>query len=269
MVIFLLAETRASAAVKELEELRSPSPSHLSSSDVASEASKAARSVAMKEAAMGSAVQAGARWRYAKILQEVVGPMEERLDELFDFEPLISRRGNLILVPPVVTEAGEGLRMGPPSTASGDNGSAGSRSAVGQSKSYQMIRSAYLSALAPHWRHYLMDLPDGPGGFHPSLLPEGSLETSQWRSWVDQGWELGVRHAERLFEQKSSQLARDYSGMLLFKRLVYLNLAVGPQAKENKIDLEILGREMIFDRKYFQLIEEGRFAEPKGRALPR
>ncbi|MDR2443500.1 MAG: type IV secretion system DotC family protein [Deltaproteobacteria bacterium] len=252
VVMLFLASPAIAIASSELEALKKPV--------ITKEKSTAsARDLAMREAAMGASVQAGARWRYLKILEEVVIPKEKELDELFDFEHLVSRYENLIVVPPVVTRASKALRIDNESTL--ENNKFGS--AVSQGQSYQMVRPAHLATLVPHWRHYLMNLPDGPLSIDNSLLPIGELESRRWRDWVDRGWSMGVEHADKIFSQNANNLARDYAGMMLFKRLVLENLASGPVTFEKIIGTKVTDDSMVFDIKSFELVEPGRFVGPK------
>jgi defect-in-organelle-trafficking protein DotC len=204
----------------------------------------------MMEAAMGAAVQAGARRRYQEIIAEAVLPNAAVLDEMFDFEPLVSRNGDLVVVPPVASGAGAATRIESEASASS------------QAASFRLARPARLASAVPHWRHYLLELPDGPAETHPSLLPEGAAELGRWRRWVDRGWALGVERAEALFQENVAKLARDYAGMMLFRRLAAGSLASGPVAAETEAGAEAGGSELVLGKKLYRLTETGRFLAP-------
>jgi defect-in-organelle-trafficking protein DotC len=208
------------------------------------------RQKAQREAALGVAAQAGARWRYATIIEEILIPMEAQLDSLFNFEHLVSQKGPLVILPPVVTAAGEAMRLNNPSQGSA------------QEKSYRFVRPAMLVSIKPNWRHYLMNLPSGPSSIHPTLRPQTG-EVAKWKIYVDDGWEMGVKQADRLFEANANLLARDFAGMMMFKRLVEENLALAPLTEEKLIELEVHEQEMVFNKSIFQLNEKGRFIDPK------
>jgi defect-in-organelle-trafficking protein DotC len=163
----------------------------------------------------------------------------------------MGRKGRLVVIPPVASGAGEALRLET------------ERSATSQLGSYRLIRGARLASIAPHWRHYLLELPDGPSGIHPSLHPRSAEESGRWRVWVDRGWELGVRRADELFGLNVSNLARDYAGMMLFRRLVAERLATGPVTAESLSEMVVGEDEIVFDRKLWRLTEDGRFAVPE------
>jgi defect-in-organelle-trafficking protein DotC len=244
-LIFLLSFQAALAAEPELEALRRPVAGHLP--DRAETEAAPVRDLAMREAAMGAGVQAGARWRYEKILSEVVLPNAYILDDVFDFGPLVFRKGRLYVIPPVITSSGEAVRVD------------GDLSAVSQSESFKLIRGARIAAVIPHWRHYLMELPDGPQGLHSTLLPDSSSELGRWRGWVDKGWETGVRRAEELFEENVAALARDYAGMMIFRRLLAESLVAGPVTEESFDSADVSGDEMVFGKRIYRLTETGRF----------
>ncbi|MDR1050945.1 MAG: type IV secretion system DotC family protein [Deltaproteobacteria bacterium] len=212
----------------------------------------AVRTSAQREAALGASVQAGARWRYERILEEVAGPLSESLDFLFDFGPLVGERGGVFVVPPVATSAGPALKMET------------EKSALGQEKSYRLFSDARLAGVRPDWRHYLLRLPEGPGPVHGSLRPKGGSELSRWRGWVSEGWRLGVEQADRLFASNVATLTRDYVGMLTFKRLVVEDYARQSETSLTETALDVRAREMVFQKTLYRLVGQDGFVFPRG-----
>jgi defect-in-organelle-trafficking protein DotC len=248
LALAFLAMSRVAPAAgleADLESLRKPGQSL--ADEAAEPAAAAIRDLAMREAATGTALQAGARWRYSRILEEAVLPRAAELDALFDFGSLVGRRGRLVIVPPVVTSAGDALLVESPVSASSQAGG------------YRLVRGARLIAVVPDWRHYLLELPEGPKGPHPSLLPKGAAELGRWRRWVDSGWEMGARRAEALFAENVARLARDYSGMMLFRRLAAESLAKGPVTDETFSAMEMTDDEIVFEWRAYRLTSTGRF----------
>ncbi|MDR3135684.1 MAG: type IV secretion system DotC family protein [Deltaproteobacteria bacterium] len=210
------------------------------------------RERALSEMALGAGIQAGARWRYGEILREVVGPREKLLDEIFDFGPLVTTNGKLVLVPPVAAFAGEALRL------------SGPKAALGQDGSYSLVSEARLSGLAPDWRHYLLGLPRGPSGIHEAYLPKGGAELKKWRSQVDRGWQLGIEQADRLFASNLATLSRDYVGMMIFKRLIVGKYAKEAGTTESVTDLEVKESEIVFRKTLYRLVGKDGFVAPRG-----
>lgn len=209
------------------------------------------RERALREVALSSAILAGARWRYERILSEIVAPREKLLDELFDFKALVSDNGKLYLIPPVATWAGEAIRL------------ADSRTALGQDKSYSLISKARLAGVAPDWRHYLMTAPQGPPEIHKALRPKGGAELKKWKKEVDRGWKIGLEQADRVFASNVAELSRDYVGMMIFKRLVFEDYARQAGTHETITDLEVKEREIIFKKTLYQLVGQDGFVKPK------
>jgi defect-in-organelle-trafficking protein DotC len=199
---------------------------------------------------LGSAIQAGARWRYERILKEIVGPREKFLDELFDFARLVTDNGKLYLIPPVAASAGEAIRL------------SGDRSALGQDGSYSLVEKARLSGIPPDWRHYLMVLPQGPAAVHEALRPKGATELKSWKKEIDRGWKMGVEQANRLFDSNVAALTRDYVGMMIFKRLVFERYARESGTQETITDLEVKESEIVFKKTLYQLVGQEGFVAP-------
>jgi defect-in-organelle-trafficking protein DotC len=210
------------------------------------------RERAQKELALSSGVQAGARWRYQRILDEIVLPREGLLDDLFDFGPLVTVKDGLVLIPPAAVQAGPALRL------------SGDREASGQDGSYRLLSPARLSSVKPDWRHYLMRPPKGPGPVPGPLAPSGAAEASGWRREVDRGWRLGLAQGDRLFAANVAALGRDYLGLLIYRRLTAEKLARPAGTFETVTDLEASPTELVFRKTLYRLVGGDGFA-PAGR----
>jgi hypothetical protein len=208
------------------------------------------RERALKEAALSLSIQAGAKWRYERIVEEIVKPRAQLLDELFDFSPLVSGNGKLVMIPPVATSAGEAIRL------------ADSRTALGQDGSYSLISEARLAGVPPNWRHYLLKAPQGPQNLHKALRPKGGAEAKRWKKEVDRGWRLGLEQADRLFAANVAALTRDYVGMMIFKRLLLEKYAQEAGTQETITSLEVREREIIFQKTLYQLVGQDGFVAP-------
>ncbi|MDR2421815.1 MAG: type IV secretion system DotC family protein, partial [Deltaproteobacteria bacterium] len=135
----------------------------------------------LAQAAFNVAKETGARVRYAEIL-ELIEPRAAELDDVFDFEPLVSRKGRLILEPPVISAIAEAVSF------------KGADQARDQGLTYRLVRSGRFLSAVPHWRGYLTPplyekLPE-PDGVHGSLLPENGPERELWRQEILKGWSV-------------------------------------------------------------------------------
>jgi defect-in-organelle-trafficking protein DotC len=196
------------------------------------------------------AVQAGARWRYQEIVEDIIKPREELLDQLFDFESLVSKNGPVVMIPPVATQAGQAVRL------------KDSQTALGQDGSYSLISKARLATVKPDWRHYLLKIPQGPGEIHETLKPKGFKELQRWRKQFDRGWAQGLAQADRLFASNVATLSRDYVGMMIFKRLILERYAREAGTSETITDLEVGESEIVFRKTLYQLVGQDSFVDP-------
>jgi hypothetical protein len=209
-----------------------------------------ARDEAQSEAAYRSSIQAGSNYRYGEILDKVVAPMSNRLDELFDFLSLASKQGDLYLMPPVVTKAGKAIRM---------NNNMVKIKAQGQELSYFIIQKAELASQVPDWRQYLyLDLTD-PYEIHPSILPASQKEKALWIKRVAKGWDLGEKEGEELFKSRLSDLVRDYRGMILYLELSKTKIISPPVLSISGKAKEAKDRELVYMLMDYDLLERGSF----------
>jgi defect-in-organelle-trafficking protein DotC len=209
------------------------------------------RDRAQREAALSTSVQAGAVWRYRRIVEERVMPNAKALDRLFDFSLLLIRRGDVFVLPPVAVRAGRAVRL-----------EDGNLRARGQERSYRIVEKARMALGPPDWREYLLaDLP-GPQETHPSILPSGAAEARLWRERVDRGWRAGVEEAEALFKARSALLARDFSGMLLYLELRGERLVSAPEVSVKGRARTASDEELVYMLTDYGLESRGSFAAP-------
>ncbi|MDR3153434.1 MAG: type IV secretion system DotC family protein [Deltaproteobacteria bacterium] len=238
-----LASPAAEEAPAELQRLRA-----LKGGDAADARPGPPRDRAQREAAFSASVQAGARWRYARILEERVAPNEAKLDRLFDFKALMIRKGDVWVLPPVATGAGRAVRL-----------EEGSLKASGQEKSYRLVEKAKMALGPPDWREYLAAGLPQPEDIHPSILPSGLREARLWRERVDKGWKTGAEEAEDLFRRRAALLARDYAGMLLFRELSGERLVSGPEVKVTGKARSARDEELVYMLTEYGLESRGTF----------
>jgi defect-in-organelle-trafficking protein DotC len=246
--IFCVFPLRAEDA--ELTRLK-----NLKGDTTANAASGALRDKAQKEAAYSASIQLGINTRYAAILETVVGPLEKRLDCIFDFQGLMIRDGDVNVLPPVLTEAGSALRVG-------ENG----KSATYQSGSFLMVSKAKIVPTPPNWREYLFIDLVPPEEIHPGLYPVGQKEAALWRERAAEGFALGIEQADLLFKNQVALLTRDFCGLLLYEELRGEKRVSSPEVENNGLASKVSDSELVFGLKNYELVSGGRFEE---RAVPR
>jgi hypothetical protein len=77
-----------------------------------------------------------------------------------------------------------------------------------------------------------------------------------------------VARADSLFSEHAASLARDYGGMMLFRRLAAESLAQGPVTAETMAAVEGTKDALVFDRILYRLTETGRLLVPGERSGP-
>jgi hypothetical protein len=207
----------------------------------------APRDKAQFEAAWRSSIQAGTKKRYEEIIKTHIDPIAGNLEALFDFERLAVKKGDLYLMPPVITEAGRALRLRE------------KKEAKGQEKSFLILRKAELSPELPSWRQYLYLELKSPDEIHPAVLPSSSREKSLWKERILKGWDMGVSEAEELFRIRLRELVRDYKGMILYLELQKDRLISPPVLHLSGSPKETRDEELIFMITDYDLREGGTF----------
>jgi hypothetical protein len=210
------------------------------------------RDRAQREAAFSGSVQAGAAWRYGQLLREAAAPNEAALDRLFDFRALMTRKGDVWVLPPVAVAAGRAVRL------------ESATRARGQERSYRLAEKARMALGPPDWREYLYPAPDPPADAHPSILPSSAAESRLWRERVGKGWRTGAEEGEALFRGRAALLARDYAGMILYQELQGERLAAAPEVSVRGRALDSSDEELIYMLTDYGL--EGRGAFTAGAA---
>jgi len=205
------------------------------------------RPEAIREAGQVLGTQTAVRYRYAQIIAEL-RTHEASLDKIFNFTPLMMHKGRV--VPPVIVASGHSLRIETP-----DQGSF-------TGASFRILKPAQLVSLAPDWRSYLLtaSLP-AVQPVEPSLLPKNSAERLLWEAAVEEGWKLGLQHAENLFEVSLARLVRDIRGMIRFKALVAQGMVSLPQYAEGHLGIQVGADSLDVDQRVFRLILPSRFMD--------
>lgn len=137
----------------------------------------------------------------------------DKLNQIFDFNQLMLPHN---VVPPVLLEADNSLNL--------DD----AESIRLASKTYRIAHPARFATTPPNWREYLSinfakpDVPD------TALLPKDQAEASIWNCYLKIGWEQGLNQANAVFNANLNRLKRDYSGMVLYRKLLAQNIVSAP-----------------------------------------
>lgn len=167
---------------------------------------------AIRETATTLGARGALAWRSVQI-DHSLKEQARHLDHVFDFNQLMLSHD---VVPPVLSEADDSIN------ASND------MALRLASKSYTIISNAHFATAPPTWRTYLwMDYskPDMPD---KTLLPNTQAEAKAWNYYLKQGWTEGLQQANAIFNVQLNTLKRDYSGMVLYRKLYAEHMVTAP-----------------------------------------
>lgn len=146
------------------------------------------RREAMRAAALAYGARSGLARRSWEIARKVVAKHEASLDRLYGFRRLMESRHGFVLVPPVVGETRQAVRLG-----------RDGRRAASAARVVRIMASERLATAPPHWRDFLVRswrLPEPPVSV---LFPRDEAEKADWARWIARGWAEGVKQADAIF----------------------------------------------------------------------
>jgi defect-in-organelle-trafficking protein DotC len=201
---------------------------------------------AIKEAAQTLAIQEAVKYRYDNIVS-LLNQNEPLLDKIFDFDSLLLNNDKV--VPPVIGRADRGFKVESDSLAHSTE------------VAYRIISPARITATPPNWRDYLLYSFDAIEDVNPSLLPDNSAERKIWEEGIEQGWQMGIEQANRVYSANLNRLVRDFKGMLRFNLLVAQNMVSVPVLAEGELGVRVGDKILDVDQKVFRITAPTKFRE--------
>ena len=104
---------------------------------------------------------------------------------------------------------------------------------------YQIVAPARFVTAPPNWRDYLWMNYTSPEPVNNLLLPKNSNEEAIWKEYYSKGIEDGTTQAEQIFTVNLDHLVRDFSGMILYRKLRVKNMISAPTV--SKLELGVTG----------------------------
>lgn len=206
-----------------LEAMGEPVPLDSAKEDEANK--KKIRYQALQEIALSLGAQAGLAWQAKNIDQQLQG-QTATLDKIYNFNGLILDHN---ILPPVLIEGRNILNL------------ADSNTIRVADRRYKILHQARFVTTAPDWHQYLwMDYtkPDRPPR---TLLPQNDYEQQIWDYYVLIGWYEGIKQADNIFSNNVGRLKEDFSGMILYRKLLAQNMVSPPYVAQT--DLGVTGDE--------------------------
>lgn len=183
------------------------------------------REMALKETALSLGAQAGLAWR-AKQIDEALTKQTRNLDTIYDFNSLVLEHN---ILPPVLLEGRSTLNL------------ADTQSIRISDRTYKVAKQARFITTPPNWHQYLwMDYlkPEFPD---VTLLPKTKSEKQLWCIYTEKGWKNGIAQANTILEESISRIKEDFSGMILYRKLLAMNMVSPPYV--SNLDLGVTGDE--------------------------
>ena len=172
----------------------------------------AIRHAGIEETAISIGAQGGLASR-AHQVNRMLNKHQHELDRTFNFNGLIL---NDNVLPPVLTQGDDSLKLN-------------SHTVVRLAdKEYRIVRPPMFVTTPPSWREYLWMNFNEPEAPDKSLLPKGYEERVVWNAGVEKGWKQGVEQANEIYDANLARLKRDFSGMVLYRKLLAQNIVSAP-----------------------------------------
>ena len=194
----------------DLEKISAPPPSH--DGEAGNAVNSQIRNKALEEIALGVGAQGGLA-SAAKDINDHLIQDKNHLDALFNFNGMMLSHG---VLPPVLTQGDNSLNLADPDTI---------RIA---DRTYKIVKQARFATVPPTWRDYLWLAYNKPEMPDKSLMPTNAEERRIWRKAIKLGWERGVQQAYNIFQQNLSLLKRDFTGMILYRKLLQQGMVSPP-----------------------------------------
>lgn len=178
---------------------------------------------AIRETATTLGARGALAWRSIQIDHQLKKETNY-LNHVFNFNQLLIDND---VLPPVLVEADNSLNLD------------GSDSIRLASKIYKIEAAAKFVTTAPNWRSYLWMNYNKPSLPDKSLLPQTQAEASVWNMYLKKGWKEGLTQANAIFSVNLNRLKRDYTGMLLYRKLLAQHIVSSPYVAQ--ADLGVTG----------------------------
>ena len=191
------------------------------------------RAPAMRDAALSYGARAGLAWTSRGINEQLRSRAAE-LTKTYDFNRVLIRTpSQASIMPPVISEAKETY----------ETADAGKTLRVADTV-YEIVEQARFVPVAPLWHSYLVRSYTAPENPPDSLLPKSDGERDAWKHWVTEGWNMGIKQAQEIFEADLRRLERDFLGMVRYKALLEEGKVSAPVVAEGNLGVTGNGTDM-------------------------
>lgn len=221
----------------ELERVR-VTPMSPSSSGSRTELSQL-RVKSLQDSAMSIGAQGGLAWA-SEHMNMRTEKDKKYLDSIFNFNAMMLTHG---VLPPVLEQGDYSLNLDDPSTIRVAD------------RTYKIVKQARFATTAPNWREYIWLTYSKPALPDKTLLPRTDEEQKIWRQGIHSGWGKGIEQAYSIFQQNLARLKRDYSGMVLYRKLLQEKMISQPFVSRTELGVTGSGGDMRVNDQVLRIVE--------------
>jgi defect in organelle trafficking protein DotC len=194
---------------------------------------------ALEDTAMSLGAQGGLYWASEKI--DVRLEQDKRsLESIYNFNGMMLSHG---VLPPVLVQGDFSLNLADPNTIRVAD------------KTYKIVEQARFATAPPNWRDYLWMSYNKPEIPHKFLLPRDKEEGKIWARAIHAGWEKGAQQAYEIYHQNLARLKRDYSGMILYRKLLQEKMISMPYVSRTELGVTGDGNDMRINDQVLRITE--------------
>jgi defect in organelle trafficking protein DotC len=195
------------------------------------------REMALKETALSLGAQAGLAWR-AKIIDEQLNKNTRHLDTIYDFNSLVLEHN---ILPPVLLEGRNTMNL------------ANAQNIRISDRTYKVTKQAHFISTPPTWRQYLWLDYERPEYPNTTLLPKTKVEKQIWCIYTERGWRNGIEQANIILEENIARLKEDFGGMILYRKLLAMNMVSPPYVSHTDLGVTGDGSEIRIDDRVLRI----------------
>lgn len=209
------------------------------------------RAPAMRDAALSYGARAGLAWTSRGINEQLRSRAAE-LTKTYDFNRVLIRTpSQATILPPVISEAKETY----------ETADAGKTLRVADTV-YEIVEQARFVPIAPLWHSYLVRSYTAPENPPDTLLPKSDGERDAWRRWVTEGWDMGIKQAQEIFDADLRRLERDFVGMVRYKALLEEGKVSAPVVAEGNLGVTGNGTDMRVNDRALRITKDPTLQTP-------
>ncbi len=195
------------------------------------------RETALRETALSLGAQAALAWR-AKYIDDNLVKQTRHLDTIYDFNAITLEHN---VLPPVLLEGRHTLNLADAQTIRISD------------RTYKVYKQARFITTTPNWRQYLWMDYQRPEYPHVSLLPATRDEREIWCYYVEKGWQKGTEQANTIFEDNIARIKEDFKGMILYRKLLAMNMVSPPYVSNTDLGVTGDGEEIHIDDRVLRI----------------